>query len=86
VLWAPHKSWLWAPAAAARIGEPTRTIEVACFLRYRLMVSTDHLLWCERSPDLMVGWSRSVVAIDEQDFGAIAKVGVFCAADGPAAR
>jgi hypothetical protein len=33
-----------APAVAARIAEPTRTIEVACFLRYCLMVSTDHLL------------------------------------------
>jgi hypothetical protein len=42
---ATAQSWLWAPAAAARIGEPTRTIEVACFLRYCLMVSTDHLLW-----------------------------------------
>jgi hypothetical protein len=34
-----------APAVAARIAEPTRTIEVACFLRYSLMISTDHLLW-----------------------------------------
>jgi hypothetical protein len=37
-----------APAVAARIAEPARTIEVACFLRYCLMVSTDHLLWMVR--------------------------------------
>jgi hypothetical protein len=33
-----------APAVAARIAEPTRTIEVACFLRYTLLRTTDHLL------------------------------------------
>lgn len=33
---------------AARIAEPTRTIEVACFLRYSLMIITDHLLWMVR--------------------------------------
>jgi hypothetical protein len=37
-----------APAVAARIAEPTRTIEVACFSRYCLMISTDHLLWMVR--------------------------------------
>jgi len=37
-----------APAVAARIGEPTRTIEVAWFLRYCLMISTDYLLWMVR--------------------------------------
>jgi TnpA family transposase len=37
-----------APAVAARIAEPTRTIEVACFLRYSLMIGTDHLLWMVR--------------------------------------
>jgi TnpA family transposase len=33
-----------APAIAARIAEPARTIEVACFLRYCLLTTTDHLL------------------------------------------
>ncbi len=33
-----------APAVAARIAEPARTIEVACFLRHCLLVSTDRLL------------------------------------------
>jgi hypothetical protein len=33
-----------APAIAARIAEPARTIEVACFLRYCLLTQTDHLL------------------------------------------
>ena len=33
-----------APAVAARIAEPARTIEVACFLRYCLPTQTDHLL------------------------------------------
>ena len=37
-----------APAVAARIAEPTRTIEVACFLRYGLMICTDHLLFMVR--------------------------------------
>ena len=33
-----------APAAGARIKEPGRTIEVACFLRYCLLSATDHLI------------------------------------------
>lgn len=32
------------PAVGARIAEPVRTIEVACFLRYCLLAPTDHLL------------------------------------------
>jgi hypothetical protein len=32
------------PAIGARIGEPVRSIEVACFLRYCLLATTDHLL------------------------------------------
>jgi hypothetical protein len=32
------------PFAGARIVEPARTLEVACFLRYCLLVTTDHLL------------------------------------------
>ena len=32
------------PAVGARIGEPARMIEVACFLRYCLLATTDHLL------------------------------------------
>jgi hypothetical protein len=37
-----------APSVAARIAERTRTIEAACFLRYSLMINTDHLLWMVR--------------------------------------
>ena len=33
-----------APAAGARIKEPGRTIEAACFLRYGLLAATDHLM------------------------------------------
>jgi TnpA family transposase len=33
-----------APAAGARIKEPGRTIEVACFLRYSLLAATDNLI------------------------------------------
>ena len=33
-----------APAAGARITEPRRTIEVACFLRYCLLAATDTLI------------------------------------------
>jgi TnpA family transposase len=33
-----------APAAGARIKEPSRTIEVACFLRYCLLAATDNLI------------------------------------------
>jgi hypothetical protein len=52
-----------APAVAARIAEPTRTIEVACFLRYCLMMSTDHLLWMvrRRVADL---WRRAAEEAD----------------------
>ena len=32
------------PSVGARIKEPKRTIEVACFLRYCLLLTTDHLL------------------------------------------
>ena len=32
------------PFAGARMSEPARTLEVACFLRYCLLVTTDHLL------------------------------------------
>jgi TnpA family transposase len=54
-----------APAVAARITEPTRTIEVACFLRYCLMISTDHLLWMvrRRVADL---WRKAVDEADAQ--------------------
>ena len=54
-----------APAVAARIAEPTRTIEVACFLRYCLMMSTDHLLWMvrRRVADL---WRRAADEADAQ--------------------
>jgi len=52
-----------APAVAARIAEPTRTLEVACFLRYCLMIGTDHLLWMvrRRVADL---WRRASEAAD----------------------
>ena len=36
------------PAVGARIAEPARTIEVACFLRYCLLATTDHLLFMVR--------------------------------------
>ena len=54
-----------APAVAARIAEPTRTIEVACFLRYSLMISTDHLLWMvrRRVADL---WRKAADEADAQ--------------------
>jgi TnpA family transposase len=54
-----------APAVAARIAEPTRTIEVACFLRYSLMMSTDHLLWMvrRRVADL---WRKAAEKADAQ--------------------
>jgi hypothetical protein len=54
-----------APAVAARITEPTRTIEVACFLRYCLMTSTDHLLWMvrRRVADL---WRKAADEADAQ--------------------
>ncbi len=54
-----------APAVAARIAEPTRTIEVACFLRYSLMINTDHLLWMvrRRVADL---WRKAAETADAQ--------------------
>ena len=54
-----------APAVAARIAEPTRTIEVACFLRYSLMINTDHLLWMvrRRVADL---WRKAAEEADAQ--------------------
>ncbi len=54
-----------APAVAARIAEPTRTIEVACFLRYSLMINTDHLLWMvrRRVADL---WRKAAEVADAQ--------------------
>jgi hypothetical protein len=53
------------PAVAARIAEPTRTIEVACFLRYSLMINTDHLLWMvrRRVADL---WRKAAEEADAQ--------------------
>src|SRR5260221_2163344 len=36
------------PAVGARIADPARTIEVACFLRYCLLATTDHLLFMVR--------------------------------------
>jgi TnpA family transposase len=54
-----------APAVAARIAEPARTIEVACFLRYCLLVNTDHLLLMvrRRVADL---WRTAAVGVDAQ--------------------
>jgi hypothetical protein len=54
-----------APAVAARIAEPVRTIEVACFLHYCLLVSTDHLLLMvrRRVADL---WRTAAVGVDAQ--------------------
>ena len=52
-----------AAAVAARIAEPARTIEVACFLRYCLLVSTDRLLLMvrRRVADL---WRMAAVGVD----------------------
>jgi hypothetical protein len=52
-----------APAVAARIAEPTRTIEVACFLRYCLLTTTDQLLLMvrRRVADL---WRTVAVGVD----------------------
>jgi len=36
------------PSIGARIQEPARTLEVACFLRYCLLITTDRLLWMVR--------------------------------------
>jgi hypothetical protein len=54
-----------APAVAARIAEPTRTIEVACFFRYSLMINTDHMLWMvrRRVADL---WRKAAEEADAQ--------------------
>ena len=52
-----------APAVAARIAEPARTIEVACFLRYCLLTQTDHLLLMvrRRAADL---WRVAAAGVD----------------------
>jgi hypothetical protein len=49
----------------ARIAEPTRTIKVACFVRYSLMIGTDHLLWMvrRRVADL---WRKAAEEADAQ--------------------
>lgn len=52
-----------ARAVAARIAEPARAIEVACFLRYCLLATTDHLLLMvrRRVADL---WRTVAVEVD----------------------
>jgi len=52
-----------APAVAARIAEPARTVEVACFLRYTLLRTTDRLLLMVRRQvaDL---WSAAAEGIE----------------------
>ena len=56
-----------APAVAARIAEPARTIEVACFLRYTLLRTTDRLLLMVRRQvaDL---WSAAAEGIEANLF------------------
>jgi hypothetical protein len=60
-----------APAVAARIAEPARTIEVACFLRYCLLTQTDPLLLMvrRRVADL---WRIAAAGVDAKlaDWGA----------------
>ena len=53
-----------APAAGARIKEPGRTIEVACFLRYCLLSATDYLILMvrRRVADL---WRHARTGADE---------------------
>jgi TnpA family transposase len=53
------------PAVGARIGEPVRTIEVACFLRYCLLASTDHLLLMVRRRVAEL-WRLASVGVDAQ--------------------
>jgi TnpA family transposase len=53
------------PAIGARIGEPVRTIEVACFLRYCLLATTDHLLLMVRRRVAEL-WRFAGVGIDAE--------------------
>ena len=59
-----------APAVAARIAEPARTIEVACFLRYTLLRTTDPKLTKLRAAlDKRVGEAQLpelILAVDAQ--------------------
>ena len=52
-----------SPAVAARIAEPARTIEVACFLRYCLLTTTDHLLLMVRRRVVDL-WRTVAVGVD----------------------
>jgi hypothetical protein len=53
------------PSAGARIKEPMRTVEVACFLRYCLLASTDQLILMvrRRVADL---WRQASTAVSER--------------------
>lgn len=53
-----------APAVGARVKEPGRTMEVACFLRYCLLASTDHLIVMvrRRVADL---WRRARAEVEQ---------------------
>jgi len=52
------------PSVGARIKEPARTVEVACFLRYCLLVTTDQLILMlqRRATDL---WRRAAAGVPE---------------------
>jgi TnpA family transposase len=52
-----------APAVAARVAEPARTIEVACFLRYTLLRTTDRLLLMVRR-QVADMWGAAAEGID----------------------
>jgi hypothetical protein len=52
------------PAVGARIAEPARTIEVACFLRYCLLATTDHLLFMVRSACAAQCARQTTLAVD----------------------
>jgi Domain of unknown function (DUF4158) len=53
------------PSAGARIKEPMRTLEVACFLRYCLLASTDQLILMVRRRVAEL-WRQATTAVSER--------------------
>lgn len=53
------------PSAGARIKEPMRTVEVACFLRYCLLASTDQLILMVRRRVAEL-WRQASAAVSER--------------------
>lgn len=50
------------PSASAKIKEPARTVEVACFLRYCLFAATDQLILMVQRPGLPISGARPLQA------------------------